>query len=194
MLGEDFSIFSWVILPLLIFAARVADVSLGTVRLVLVARGYKYLAPLVGFAEVLIWILVIGQIMQNLSNWVCYVAYAGGFATGNFVGMWMAEKMLLGTVMVRVVTQRDAGALLAALRQVNCGVTTVDGTGAQGPVKILFTVVRQRQLPLVLALVQEHNPQSFYTVEDVEKASYGVFPNSRAPNLPTLFPSLRKGK
>ena len=193
-MNGEFTLYGWLILPLLIFAARVSDVSLGTVRLVLVARGYKYIAPIVGFAEVLIWILVMGQIMQNLSNWVCYVAYAGGFAMGNFVGMWLAEKMRLGTVMVRVVTQRGAETLLTALNKANYGVTAVDGTGAQGPVKILFTVVRQRQLFKVLALVQQHNPQSFYTVEDVEKAIYGILHNSRAFHMPKLFPLVRKGK
>ena len=91
---------------MLIFAARIADVSIGTVRLIFISRGLKYLAPIVGFFEVFIWLMAIGQIMQNISNPVCFVAYAGGFAMGNFVGMCIAEKLSLGVVMVRVVTMR----------------------------------------------------------------------------------------
>lgn len=194
MPSTDFTLYAWIILPLLIFTARVADVSLGTVRFIMVARGYKYIAPWIGFIEILIWIVAIGQIMQNLSNWVCYVAYAAGFATGNFVGMWLAEKIPLGTIIVRVVTQRDALNLLTALRQADYGVTSLVGEGSQGPVQILFTVISRRKLSDVIQLVQKHNPLAFYTIEDVDKASHGVFPKSRINGLSGAFPALRKGK
>ncbi|MCK5000444.1 MAG: hypothetical protein KAS23_12960, partial [Anaerohalosphaera sp.] len=104
-MGEELllsvDVYGWFVLPLLIFLARVVDVSMGTVRIVFVSRGFKFLAPVMGFFEVLIWILAISQIMQNLNNPACYVAYAGGFAMGNFVGMWIAEKLTLGVVLVR---------------------------------------------------------------------------------------------
>ena len=88
--------FAWVVLPILIFLARICDVSLGTVRLIFVSRGFKYLAPVIGFFEVLIWILAMTQIMQNLTNPICYLGYAGGFATGNYIGILIAEKLSLG--------------------------------------------------------------------------------------------------
>ena len=78
-------IFKWVILPLLIFIARLIDVSLGTLRIIFVSHGLKYIAPLVGFVEINVWLLAIGQIMQNLDNLVCSLAYAGGFAMGAFL-------------------------------------------------------------------------------------------------------------
>ena len=108
--------YAWLILPLLIFLARVADVSIGTIRLIFISRGLKYLAPLVGFFEILIWLLAIGQIMKNLSNPACYIAYAGGFAMGNFVGMWTAERLSLGVVLIRVVTKKDATELVECLK------------------------------------------------------------------------------
>jgi len=108
--------YAWLILPLLIFLARVADVSIGTIRLIFISRGLKYLAPLVGFFEILIWLLAIGQIMKNLSNPACYIAYAGGFAMGNFVGMWIAERLSLGVVLIRVVTKKDATELVECLK------------------------------------------------------------------------------
>ena len=98
MLLFNSNFYAWLLLPFLIFMARIADVSIGTVRLIFVSRGFKYLAPIVGFFEVHIWLLAIGQIMKNLSNPICYLGYAGGFAMGNYVGMHIAEKLSLGVV------------------------------------------------------------------------------------------------
>ncbi|MBM3316827.1 MAG: hypothetical protein FJY75_03145, partial [Candidatus Eisenbacteria bacterium] len=90
------ALFQYGVLPLAIVVARVIDVSLGTVRVILLNRGMRYLAPLLGFFEVLIWLLAIGQIMQNLSNWACYLAYATGFALGNFTGLWIEGRLAMG--------------------------------------------------------------------------------------------------
>jgi len=108
MMFSGSGLYTWIILPLLIFAARVIDVSMGTVRVIFISRGFKYLAPIVGFFEILTWLLAIGQIMKNLSNPLCYIAYAGGFAMGNYVGMCIADKLSLGVVLIRIVTRKDA--------------------------------------------------------------------------------------
>jgi len=190
-------IIAWVVLPLLIFLARIADVSLGTVRLIFVSRGFKYLAPITGFFEVLIWILVIGQIMQNLTNPICYLAYAGGFATGNFVGIHIAAKLSLGVVLVRVITQKRADELIARLRDNQYGVTTVDGQGATGPVQVVFTIVRRREVPKVIQVVKEFNPRAFFSIEEVGFVERGVFPvQSSWHQLPLLrlLRPFRKGK
>ncbi|NQV35093.1 MAG: DUF2179 domain-containing protein [Phycisphaeraceae bacterium] len=191
------ALYPWVILPMLIFMARVADVTLGTIRLVFVTRGYKYLAPLIGFAEILIWILVMGQIMGHLSNVACYVAYSGGFATGNFVGMWLAEKLIKGNVMIRVVTQRQADHLIEALRKDDYGVTSVDGQGVQGAVKVIFTIIPRNKTSHVIKIIRQFNPKAFYTVEEVGQVGEGVFP-ARIPHtsgsLIRLWRPFRKGK
>lgn len=190
-------LFVWLILPVLIFLARICDVTLGTVRLIFVSRGFKYLAPVCGFFEVLIWILAIGQIMQNLSNWVCYLAYAGGFATGNYVGMRVAEKLSLGIVLIRVITQKDAHHLLDRLREQDYGVTYVEGRGAEGPVQVLFTIVRRREAGTVVNLVKAFNPQAFYSIQEVGFAERGVFPikkDSRFIGLERFLRPFRKGK
>jgi uncharacterized protein YebE (UPF0316 family) len=197
LLSSQSDLYAWVILPVLIFLARITDVTLGTVRLIFVARGFKYLAPVVGFFEVLIWILVIGAIMKNLSNPVCYLAYAGGFATGNFVGLLIAEKLSLGVVLVRVVTQKEAGPLLERLRESNYGVTSVEGQGANGPVQIVFTIVPRRELDAVVGLVKRFNPQAFYSIEEVGFVEKGVFPLRRdwhALRFLRLLRPFRKGK
>ena len=107
ILNNDF--FTWVLLPILIFISRVLDVSLGTMRLIFVSKGYKLLAPVLGFFEVLIWLVAIGQIMQHLDNIFCYLAYGLGFATGNFVGIYLEEKMSIGTVINELPRRRAAG-------------------------------------------------------------------------------------
>jgi len=189
--------YTWFVLPLLIFVARVIDVSMGTVRVIFVSRGFKYLAPVVGFFEVIIWLLAIGQIMQNLSNPVCYIAYGGGFAMGNFIGICIAEKLSLGLARIRVVTHTDALPLVECLKNEDYGVTSVDGHGASGQVKVVFTIVPRRQVPRVVAIIKQFNPQAFYTIEEVGVAEKGVFPLKkgwRDSALLRLFFSFRKGK
>jgi uncharacterized protein YebE (UPF0316 family) len=190
-------LFAWVILPILIFLSRIADVSIGTVRVILVSRRLKYLAPLAGFFEVLIWIIVIGQIMQNLSSPICYVAYAGGFATGNYIGILIAEKLSLGVVLVRVIFPKQASGLIDRLRERRYGVTSIDGQGAAGPVQVVFTIVPRREVEAVVDLVKEFNPEAFYSVEEVDFVEKGVFPLRRRWHqlafLQLLRP-FRKGK
>jgi len=190
-------VYPWVILPLLIFLARICDVTLGTIRLIFVSRGFKYLAPLIGFFEILIWIVAIGQIMQNLSNPICYLAYAGGFASGNYIGIVIAEKMSLGIVLIRVITQKEAHFLLDRLRAKNYGVTSVDGEGGGGPVQIIFTIVPRRDVSTVVALVKEFNPRAFYSIEEVGFVKEGVFPDRRdwgSTHLQRFLRPFRKGK
>jgi len=189
--------YTWALLPFLIFAARVLDVSLGTVRVIFVSRGLKYLAPLVGFFEILIWLLAIGQIMQNLTNPACYIAYAAGFATGNFVGICIAERLSLGMVLIRVVTKKDALPLVQVLKAQDYGVTSVDGHGIKGQVKVVFTIVPRREARSVVALIKEFHPHAFYSIEDVGLVEKGVFPLRRSwanSNLFELFRLFRKGK
>jgi uncharacterized protein YebE (UPF0316 family) len=189
--------YTWIVLPLLIFTARVLDVSLGTVRVIFISRGLKYLAPVVGFFEIIIWLLAIGQIMKNLSNPACYVAYAGGFAMGNFVGICIAEKLSLGLVMIRVVTKMDATPLVEFLKTENYGVTSVDGHGTSGEVKVVFTIVPRREAHSVVELIKKFNPHAFYSIEEVGLVEKGIFPIRKNwwnfSLLGSLRP-LRKGK
>jgi uncharacterized protein YebE (UPF0316 family) len=189
--------YSWFILPFLIFIARIADVSIGTMRLIFVSRGFKYLAPVVGFFEVLIWLLAIGQIMKNLANPICYIGYAGGFAMGNYVGMWIAEKLSLGVVMVRVITKIDAMPLVEHLQSKDYGVTSIDGHGTSGEVKVVFTIVPRREVPSVVESIKKFNPQAFYSIEEVGFVEKGVFPGKKTwwnINSQKLLRPFRKGK
>ncbi|MDD1667507.1 MAG: DUF2179 domain-containing protein [Methanomicrobiales archaeon] len=168
---------SYLVLPLLIFFARICDVSMGTIRVIFVSRGYRYLAPVLGFFEISIWLLAISQVMRDINDVSIYIAYAAGFAAGTYVGITLEEKLSLGTVLVRVVTGRDSTDLAGALAADGYGITTHAADGAQGPVTIIFTVVKRQDLPHVVGIIKEFNPHAFYSVEDVRHASEGVFPS-----------------
>lgn len=191
--------FAWGVLPLLIFLSRIVDVSIGTIRMISVTRGHIPLSMVLGFFEVLIWLVAIGQIMANLSNPVTYVAYAAGFATGNGVGMLIERRLSMGFVTLRVITRMDATELVEALRKGEHGVTVVDAEGATGPVKVLYMILRRRNLPPVLEMVAKYNPNAFYTIEDVRSLNQGVIASASQQLRPresrfTLFRSLRKAK
>lgn len=172
----DAGVFRWVIIPLLIFTARVLDVSLQTMRIIFISKGRKLLAPLLGFFEVMIWLLAIAQIMHNLTNPLYYFAYGLGFAMGTYVGLRIEERLAIGVVLLRVITQKDATELVGCLRGEEFGVTCIDAEGRSGKVKIIFIVVDRCDLARVIELVRRHNPNAFYSVEDVRGVSRGYFP------------------
>ena len=174
-LGE---LYNWVILPLLIFLARVCDQSIGTLRVVFVSKGQKHLSAFLGFFESLIWILVVRQILTDIPNPLCFVAYAAGFAMGNYVGLIIEEKLSIGNVIARVILSSEDPVLVEALRQHNFGLTLIDGEGRSGKVKIIFIVLNRTNLPKFVNILNELNPQAFYSVEDVKQVREGVFPKS----------------
>ena len=170
-------IFRWVILPILIFLARIIDVTIGTVRIMLLSRNHRYIAPLLGFFEVLIWLLAIGQIMQNLSNFLCYIAYALGFSAGTMVGIIIEEKLALGVQLVRVITRKNAATLVNALRKKGYYSTTMQAQGNKNIVNVIYCIIKRSDLNLAISIIKEHNPNSFFSVQDVREVAKGtVFP------------------
>ena len=132
------------LVPLFIFAAEVCVVTISTMRTIFVARGMKVLAPVLGFFEVSIWLFAIAEVMKNLSDWTCSAAFAGGFTLGNYLGICLEEKLAMGSVVVRIITCKDAAELVENLRAAGFGVTCLDGRGSRGPVQVLLTVVRRQ--------------------------------------------------
>lgn len=175
-------------LPVVIFFAELFVVTLGTIRIVFVSRGMKLLAPAIGFFEIIIWLFAISQIMRNLTSVPCYAAFAGGFTVGSYLGILIPEKLALGTMVVRIITKRDAGALLDQLRAANFGVTCVDGQGATGPVQIVFTVVKRKELRMVVKIIHEFDGSTFYSVDELQMASHGVFPGGKSPQCIEITP------
>jgi uncharacterized protein YebE (UPF0316 family) len=190
-------VFAWIVLPLLIFCFRIGDVSLGTIRVIFISKGLKYIAPVIGFFEVIIYLVAIGQVMNNMTNPVLYIAYGGGFAAGTFIGMKVEEKISLGTLVVRIITPEDPGDLVFYLRQRSFGVTIAEGEGSKGKVRIILSVIKRQSLEEVIQGIQRYLPKAFYSVEEVRSVADGVFPEKRSAllfNHRDPFGFFRKGK
>ncbi len=185
--------FTYVVVPLLIAIAKIIDVSLGTLRIILISKGAKKLAPLLGFIEVLIWIVTIGQVMNNLTNPVNYFAYAFGFAIGNYVGILIDQKLALGSVLIRVITRRDASGLITYLHDNDFGVTVIPAEGSMGPVHLIFSVIKRSNVNQVVEIIKKFNPKAFYSIEDVRyvSADYNTLGTPRKSTLKSYF-KLRK--
>lgn len=174
---------SFLLIPLAIFVAEMCVVTLSTLRIIFISRGHTFLAPLLGFGEITIWLFAVGTTMRNLHDPYCFLAFALGFTLGNLLGILIEKKLALGMVNVRVITHRNATGLVEAMRAANFGVTCVDGHGSKGPVQIVLTIVKRRQLPEVVALIEAYHPNAFYAVDELQGASEGIFPLQRGSSL-----------
>jgi uncharacterized protein YebE (UPF0316 family) len=167
------------LLPLTVFSAELIVVTLCTIRIIFLSRGRKLPASILGFFEVTIWLFAIGQIMQNLSDISCHIAFAAGFTVGNFLGVIIEKRLAIGNLGVHAITSKDATDLIHGLRTANYGVTVIDAKGALGPVKVIFTVIPRRDLDGVLAILHRFDPRAFYSVDEIQSAGPGIFPTSK---------------
>lgn len=151
---------------LLIFLLRIIGVSMGTFRALLITRGQRKTAALLGFAEVTIWVIAISQVFANLNSLWNILAYSGGFATGTLVGMWLESKIALGTVSVFIVSSNKGAAIADAVRRSGYGATELPAWGQSGPVALISVVLPRRQLVGLTSLVNAIDANSFITVDD----------------------------
>lgn len=182
-------------IPIIIFVARICDVSLGTLRIIFVSRSMKFKAAMLGFIEVLIWIFVVAQLIQHLNNWMNYVAYAAGFSVGTYLGITLENKLKVGTVLIRVITRQHTEALIKRLKDAGVMLTSVDAEGGEGSVKIIFTVVKRRRWKEIVRIIEQFDSDAFYSIEDVKYTS-SEEPEYAVPAPRTAFDRLlriRKG-
>ncbi len=194
----DHNIIVWIIIPLLIFFARILDVSLGTMRIIFISRGMKYIASFVGFFEVIIWLIAIRAVLENLNNIACYLAYGAGFAMGTYAGLFIEKKLAIGSALIRIITKKSATDLISHLRSQGFGVTSMEAEGADGKVNIVYLIIKRQDYDKVTEIIRNFNPNAFYTLEYIQFVKEGIFPH-RPPNLfwrPHLGPFRfwRKGK
>lgn len=185
-LGFSDAVSSFFILPLLIFLARICDVSINTVRIIYMLGGRRLTSTLLGFFEAFIWLMAIRQIFAHLDNWLCYIAYPAGFASGIFVGMIMEERIAYGKVVVRIITRKDAKEFLSFLVDHKIRFTRLEAFGPDGDENVIFSVIERERLDLLLNELKKTVPTAFYTVEGVKAAKEsGALPET-AGRLPFI--------
>lgn len=191
----DPSVRDWILIPFLVFFARVMDVSIGTLRIVFVSRGDKVIAPLLGFFETLIWLLAVGQVMNNVTNIAGYLSFGAGYAAGNYIGLLLEERLAMGQVVIRTIIPNHADELSNALRLENFRVTQVDARGKDGKTQIVFMIVPRKQTEHVLKIINQFNPGAFYSIEDIRTTSMHMGVSGARPSFSwaRYFP-LRKAK
>lgn len=181
-------VYPW-LLPLIIFFSRIVDVTLGTLRIIFVSKGVKNIAPLIGFVEVFIWIVIISQILSRANDLVSYLSYAGGYATGNYVGILIENRIAYGVLLCRIYTQKNGKELIQRLNKMNIGATMTHGTGSTNEVDIVETVVDRKEMKKLAPMLSEFDSGIFYVVEDVRTRKNGIFPKRK-----TILSRWRVGK
>jgi uncharacterized protein YebE (UPF0316 family) len=152
--------------PLVIFLLRIVDVSLATLRMLLSVRGQRVLVPIIGFFEVLIWLFAAGNAIRYLNSPLHVMGYAGGFAAGSAMGLWVEEKLAFGLATVRIISSHGGVEMADALREQGYGVTEFAGEGREGRVEVVYTVARRSEIRKIYAVIDTWDPNAFVTVEE----------------------------
>lgn len=165
---------------LIIFCCRVIDVSMGTVRIIYLTRGQSKLAAAIGFVEMLIYIVALGTVMGNLDHPANIVIYALGFSVGSYAGSKIEEKIAVGFVNVQIITMQICNGIEETLRHMGFGVTSVECSGKEGPHRILYVLMKRRDLPSFLKKVRELDKEAFVSIADTRKILGGYFSQAKA--------------
>lgn len=157
---------------LMVFGARVTDVSLGTLRTIAIVHGRTTMAFWLGFFESAIWLAVVSTVVKTVNEEPIFgVIYALGFATGNMVGIKIEKLIALGNLILRVISRQTCKTLVDTLRGQGYRVTTFAGEGKSGPVTELYIVCRRRDLKRLLTTVNTIDPEAFYVTEQAGSVS-----------------------
>ncbi len=166
---------------LAIFIAKIAHVSLGTIRIIYLTRGQSKIAAAIGFFEVIIYLLALTMTLSNIEHWYNIMAYGLGFASGNLVGSWIEEKIAVGYVQVQIVTLKNGGTLDESLRELGYGVTAMPCYGREGAQRTsLQVLLKRKELPALLKKMQTIDPEAFISIYDTRKIMGGYFTRMKA--------------
>jgi uncharacterized protein YebE (UPF0316 family) len=144
---------------------KISDVSLGTIRTLMVVQGKKYQAAIIGFVEVTIWVFAIRHVMLHLDNIVNVFGYSTGFAIGTFLGILIEQKVGSGFIQMQVISKHHIDKISTELWKNNFGATLIPGEGVRGGVAVIvLTLTRKRQKEAV-RIIEGIDPKAFITVQ-----------------------------
>jgi len=158
---------------LFIFGLRVTDVSMGTVRVMMVVRGMRKLAAMIGFVEVSIWVVAISRVLTHLNSVWSVLGYSGGFATGTLLGMWIEGKLAFGHVQVHVISMTKGPEIAQKIRDAGFGATQLRAEGQSGPVYLTQVTAPRKRVDEIIRLVNEVDATAFVTVEEARRVLRG---------------------
>lgn len=187
-------IISYLIIPLFIFFARISDVSLDTLRIINISKGNKAMATALSFFEVLIWLFALQQIMQNLTNIYYYIVYAGGFASGTYVGMFIEQKIIKGKIMINIITDEDSEEMIKYLNTLGHKTIKIRARGDEGKEHFILTIADRNALDQISTHVEKLLPNSFYYSEDLRLADRNHFPHFKKESLLAKLEAFMKFK
>jgi len=166
---------TWTVIgtALMIFFARIVDVSMGTFRTIMVTRGRRHRAAIIGFFEIIIWLVAVSQTIKDVNNVINVICYSGGFAAGTFLGVWIEEKRALGYVNIRVISMTKGEEIANAIRQEGFGITQFDGMGQKGPVHLLHIIAFRRKIQHIMQIVDRIDNSSFVTIDEARHVMRG---------------------
>ncbi len=162
-----------------------------TIRVIYISKGIKYLAPIIAFFEIVIWLLAMEVVMRDLTNIANFLAFAFGFAMGTYIGLVIEEKLSIGMVIMRIVTTEESNdEIVPFMQSENYGITMLDAKGSRGNVRIILSLVNRTDVARITERIRSTNPHAFFSIEDVRYVNEGVF-RPKKPNMITgLFHAL----
>ncbi|UCF61131.1 MAG: DUF2179 domain-containing protein [Anaerolineaceae bacterium] len=163
------------LMPFIIFLMRVTDMSLDTLRVLFVIRGRKPLAWIMGFFQSALWVVAITSVLSNLDNLWNVIGYAGGFATGNVVGMLIEERLAIGHGHLRIISPHRGKAIAEAIRDAGYAATELPGRGKDGTVSVISCSVKRRDIDNVQRGIYTIDPEAFVTVTDIRPLHRGYW-------------------
>ena len=170
-------IFTWqaVGTAILIFLVRVLSITMDTLRFMLTMRGKRGIAWILGFLESVLFVITVGVVLNDMSNFLYIIGYAAGFATGNVVGMYIERKLAVGYSHISVISKFKGAEVAKALRDNDFAVTEIPAQGKDGPVCISDLSVRRKDVAGIEKIVQDTDPEAFVTIEDVTPLRAGYW-------------------
>lgn len=163
---------------LFIFGARIMDVSMATIRTLMVVQGRRKYAAIIGFFEVIIYIVALGKVVNELNNLGNLLAYALGFASGNYIGSYIEEKIALGDLTAQVILKNGKDdEVINQLRDSGFGVTVLVGQGKNGPKNILYIALKRKDLNKLHKILDDLDQEAFITASTTKLVSGGYFSN-----------------
>lgn len=158
-----------------IFFARIIDVSLGTVRMILTIRGERYIAAVIGFVEIMVYVVALGKVLGSLGEPIRLILYCLGFASGVIVGTWVEELLALGYRGIQVTTNMENQSLVDQLRDEGFAVTTWGAEGLGGPKLVMNLVVKRGVALKVADRIREFDEHAFIVFMEPKTFTGGYF-------------------